>query len=131
MMLRKTLRGVNCKPLQLTKSQKPATSAAYLCRIYSTQVHDEDGGKKFLQSVEKFYDKAANVLEDKLVADMKGRMSDEDKYKKVRGLLKQIKQGNNVIEMSFPIKRDNGELELVSAWRAQHSHHRTPCKGGA
>ena len=84
-----------------------------------------------MQSVEKFYDKAANVLEDKLVADMKGRMSDEDKYKKVRGLLKQIKQGNNVIEMSFPIKRDNGELELVSAWRAQHSHHRTPCKGGA
>ncbi|KAF6040549.1 GLUD1 [Bugula neritina] len=61
---------------------------------------------------------------------MKGKMSEEDKYKKVRGLLQQIKSTNNVIEMSFPIKRETGELELISAWRSQHSHHRTPCKGG-
>lgn len=101
-------------------------------KVYSTAAadHDVDDGKRFLQQVHKFFDKAAAVLEDKLVATMKGKMSEEDKYKKVRGLLQQIKSTNNVIEMSFPIKRETGELELISAWRSQHSHHRTPCKGG-
>lgn len=99
-------------------------------RFYSSTHDDKDAGKRFLLSVDTFFDKAAGVLQDKLVSSLKGRMPEEEKQKKVQGLLQQIKHGNNVIEMSFPIKRDTGELELISAWRAQHSHHRTPCKGG-
>jgi glutamate dehydrogenase (NAD(P)+) len=46
------------------------------------------------------------------------------------GLLKQIKACNAVYQMYFPIRRDNGEIEVIEAYRVQHSHHKSPCKGG-
>src|ERR1700748_1903763 len=46
------------------------------------------------------------------------------------GILEQIKECNAVYRMKFPIKRDDGSVEVVEAYRAQHSHHKTPCKGG-
>ena len=46
------------------------------------------------------------------------------------GLLNQIKECNAVYQMRFPIKRDNGSIEVIEAYRVQHSQHKTPCKGG-
>ena len=45
-------------------------------------------------------------------------------------LLNQIKACNSVYHMSFPIKRDNGSIEVIDAWRAEHSQHKLPTKGG-
>lgn len=46
------------------------------------------------------------------------------------GLLDQIKICNSVYHMTFPIKRDDGSIGTVEAWRAEHSHHKLPVKGG-
>ncbi len=46
------------------------------------------------------------------------------------GLLSQIKNCNCVYHVSFPLVRDNGEIEVISAYRAEHSHHMQPTKGG-
>ncbi len=45
-------------------------------------------------------------------------------------LLAQIRACNSVYYVSFPIRRDDGRFEVVHAWRAEHSHHRQPTKGG-
>jgi glutamate dehydrogenase (NAD(P)+) len=45
------------------------------------------------------------------------------------GVLEQIKQCNAVYRMHFPVKVGD-KVEVIKAYRVQHSHHKTPCKGG-
>ena len=66
----------------------------------------------FFHSVEKSFDKAATFT------------------KFDPGILEQIKACNSVYQMRFPIKRDDGSIEVIEAYRVQHSHHKSPCKGG-
>jgi glutamate dehydrogenase (NAD(P)+) len=47
------------------------------------------------------------------------------------GILKQVKACNAVYRMRFPVRRDgDGQVIVVEAYRAEHSHHRLPTKGG-
>ncbi len=45
------------------------------------------------------------------------------------GTLEQIKQCNAVYRMHFPVKIGD-KIEVIKAYRVQHSHHKLPCKGG-
>ncbi len=66
----------------------------------------------FFQNVERSFDKAAKFTNWDL------------------GILEQIKACNSVYQMRFPVKRDDGSIEVIEAYRVQHSHHKAPCKGG-
>ena len=47
-----------------------------------------------------------------------------------RGLLEQIRTCNSVYSFAFPVRHSDGSVEVVHAWRAEHSHHKLPTKGG-
>lgn len=66
----------------------------------------------FFGAVEKSFDKAAKFT------------------KWDPGILEQIKACNAVYRMRFPVKRDDGKIDVIEAYRVQHSHHKAPCKGG-
>ncbi len=66
----------------------------------------------FFKSVEKSFDKAAKFTKWDL------------------GILEQIKACNSVYQMRFPVKMDDGRIEVIEAYRVQHSQHKSPCKGG-
>ena len=66
----------------------------------------------FFHSVERSFDKAASFT----------------KWEK--GLLEQIKACNSIYSMRFPVKMDDGRIEVIEAYRVQHSQHKSPCKGG-
>lgn len=46
------------------------------------------------------------------------------------GILQQIRACNAVYRMRFPVRRDDGSIVVVRGFRAEHSHHRLPTKGG-
>lgn len=46
------------------------------------------------------------------------------------GLIEQVRSCNAVYRMRFPVKDDEGRIKVVEAFRAEHSFHRLPTKGG-
>jgi glutamate dehydrogenase (NAD(P)+) len=46
------------------------------------------------------------------------------------GLLSQIRGCNSVYRFDFPLRRHDGRIEVIRAWRVEHSHHKLPVKGG-
>lgn len=46
------------------------------------------------------------------------------------GLLDQIRCCNSVYRFDFPARRTDGRIEVIRAWRVEHSHHKMPVKGG-
>jgi len=86
----------------------------------------------FFEMVEYYFHKACVLAEDDLIENhmSSSRISKEAKVKKAHGILDIIEPCAHVLEMNFPVQRDSGEYEMIRAYRAQHSHHRAPCKGG-
>jgi len=86
----------------------------------------------FFEMVEYFFHKATVLAEDNLVDEELKTMkaSREEKVKKAQGILKIIEPCAHVLEVNFPLQRDDGSFEMINGYRSQHSHHRSPCKGG-
>lgn len=45
-------------------------------------------------------------------------------------LLKYIKACKSLVRFNIPLKRDDGKIEMITCYRAQHSLHKLPTKGG-
>lgn len=65
----------------------------------------------FFEGVERNFDKAAKFT----------------RFEK--GILEQIKACNSILRVKFPVRIGDG-VEVIEAYRVQHSHHKLPCKGG-
>ena len=120
------------KNLPFTKSQVPSK---YQLSKYELPKHLQ-GIKSaedplFFNMVEYFYHKSCQIVQNKLVEEWQApKMTIQEKHQKVNGILKMIKPCAHILEVTFPLKRDDGSYEMVRGYRAQHSQHRLPTKGG-
>jgi glutamate dehydrogenase (NAD(P)+) len=69
-------------------------------------------GASFLAQVEQSFDRAAALTRHD------------------PSLLTHIRECASVVRFSFPLRRDDGRIETIHAWRAEHSLHKLPTKGG-
>lgn len=84
---------------------------------------------RFSNMVEYFFHRGCQIAEPKLVASVKGG-SEEERKKKANGILQLMQGCDHVLEVSFPLRRDSGDYEIIKGYRAQHCNHRQPLKGG-
>lgn len=71
----------------------------------------EKSSYSFFEGIERSFDKAAKFT----------RFS--------KGVLEQIKSCNSTLQVKFPVQIGD-DVEVIEAYRIQHSHHKLPCKGG-
>lgn len=102
------------KALSMFKGAK-ALKPSIVARCFSIPGADEPS---FIEQTNLYYNQAANHL-----LEVAPKLVTKD-------LLEVIKAPKTVIKLNMPLRRDNGTLEIIEAYRAQHSYHRTPCKGG-
>lgn len=66
----------------------------------------------FFENVNRYFDKAAAYT------------------RHPQALLEHVKQCNSTYRVEFPLRKDDGEIEIIYGWRVEHSHHKLPTKGG-
>jgi glutamate dehydrogenase (NAD(P)+) len=80
--------------------------------IKGRPVDPEQTEPRFLEMVKNYFDEAGKYTN--IPPDM----------------LELYKNCNTVLKVQFPLVRDNGKIEFIAAYRAQHKHHKLPTKGG-
>ncbi|KAL4427365.1 hypothetical protein ABPG74_002336 [Tetrahymena malaccensis] len=94
---------------KILSSRLPANS---LVSMYNPSFSSVAGEPKFLEMVHQYFDAAASYT----------RISPDK--------LNYYKKADCVVKFTIPLVRDDGTIESIEAYRAQHKLHRLPTKGG-
>ncbi|XP_077999652.1 glutamate dehydrogenase, mitochondrial-like isoform X1 [Glandiceps talaboti] len=130
-MLRCASRVFSSQRQQLVRLTCPASSAQNVTsRSLSSSAEDGSDDPNFFEMVKQYYEKGAKLVVDDLVENYMGRIPEDEKWCRVRGILDLMRPCNHVLSLVFPVRRDNGDWEMIEGYRAEHSQHRTPTKGG-
>ncbi|CAN8066764.1 unnamed protein product [Agarophyton chilense] len=98
--------------VRYTKTSRPSQEAMPAVVTVPESSMDTLEPPTFLESVNHFFNRAAGLTNIN------------------SGMLNVIRACNSVVEFRFPLKRDDGSVEVLSGYRAQHSTHILPTKGG-
>jgi glutamate dehydrogenase (NAD(P)+) len=123
----------------LSKLAKQTSSALSRSSISAVRANSgiPDGEPSFYEMVEVYFDRAAGFVENKMIQDIKDNhkpglrsLTLDAKIAQCQGIMAAMKPCNHVLQVNFPLKRDDGSYEMIQGFRAQHNQHRLPTKGG-
>ncbi|KHJ45127.1 Glu/Leu/Phe/Val dehydrogenase, dimerization domain protein [Trichuris suis] len=84
----------------------------------------------YFEMTEHFISKSTAFIDLRLKKQHASGLLSETDLKLRQGVLKKIKRPDSIVQVSFPVTLDSGEVEVIDSWRCQHSRYLTPCKGG-
>lgn len=95
----------------------------------------EAANPSFYQMVQYNYHKARVIVEEKLIDSLKlikGQppMDLNTRKQKVKNIMSYLEKADAMLELHFPVKRDDGSYEMIEAYRCIHKMHKLPAKGG-
>ncbi|XP_022911092.2 glutamate dehydrogenase, mitochondrial-like [Onthophagus taurus] len=95
----------------------------------------EQSNPTFYNMVQYNFHKARVVVEEKLIESLKHQkglppMDLSARKAKVRNVMSYLEMCDAVLELNFPVKKDDGSYEMIRGYRAMHKCHKMPVKGG-
>ncbi|KAI4469746.1 glutamate dehydrogenase [Holotrichia oblita] len=96
---------------------------------------DEASNPSFYDMIQFNFHKARVIVEDKLIESLKnikGRppMELNERKQKVRSIMSYLEKPDAMLEVHFPVKKDDGSYEMIEGYRCIHKSHKMPAKGG-
>lgn len=89
----------------------------------------------FYEMVQYNFHKARVIVEEKLIDSLKNikgqpPMDLTARKQKVRNIMSYLEKADAMLEVHFPVKRDDGSYEMIEGYRCIHKSHKMPAKGG-
>lgn len=80
----------------------------------------------FFHMIEYHFHQAVEKMEDSFMKELEKdcNMTNEQRRNRLKGIINIMSNCQAVIELNFPIRRDNGEYEIITGFRAHHNSHR-------
>ena len=77
------------------------------------------------------FSSTGNVEEESFLKNVKDYFDEAISLTNIRAdLVPILKEADTVLKVMIPLVRDNGSIEFIPGFRAQHKHHYLPTKGG-
>ena len=95
----------------------------------------EQANPSFHDMVQYNVHKARVIVEEKLIESLKHNkalnlVDPMMRKTKVKNVMTYLEKYDTLLEINFPIKKDNGSYEMMVGYRVHHKGHRLPFKGG-
>ncbi|KAI4463374.1 glutamate dehydrogenase [Holotrichia oblita] len=95
----------------------------------------EDDNRSFTDMIQFNFHKARVVVEQKLIENLKHQKNTRplnmiERRRKVRNIMSYLEHCDSILELNFPIRRDDDTYEIIKGYKAMHKCHKMPVAGG-
>ncbi|XP_055849988.1 glutamate dehydrogenase, mitochondrial [Episyrphus balteatus] len=122
------------RTISMLKSLKPCLNLCRFAHVIPEHLKGiaESKNPEFSAMIQYYFHNAAQIMEKDMIEYLGKypQMKPEEKENRVAVILNMIGNTSCCLEINFPITKNDGKYEIITGYRAHHTYHRLPLKGG-